>query len=113
MIYGRDKTIATHRKGIRKLAEITKRVVEENRLFLMGRDRQTWLNEMNHAFIADLLIWNCLTAKAIKYEDERGTRLILRHQQPVFRVSGWPLGRSRTCNLRICKPRADTPHRAA
>jgi hypothetical protein len=39
--------------------------------------RQAWFDNMNKAFIAMLLIWNCLTAKADQFRGEQETRYII------------------------------------
>lgn len=77
VIYGKDATAARHRRGIRKLAEITGRVQKANPHLVRGQNLQTWFDDMNKAFIAELLIWNCLTAKSEEYRDEQETRYII------------------------------------
>jgi hypothetical protein len=77
VIYGSDKTATRHRRGIRKLAEIIKCVQRVNPHLVQGKNLQAWFDEMNKAFIADLLIWNCLTAKSEKFRKEQETRYII------------------------------------
>jgi Protein of unknown function (DUF2971) len=77
VIYGNDTTATRHRRGIRKLATIIARVQRAHPHLVRGQNLQTWFDEMNKAFIADLLIWNCLTAKSEGYRDEQETRYII------------------------------------
>jgi hypothetical protein len=84
VIYGKDATRTRHRKGIRKLAEIVTRVFEQNRSLVQGRNLQAWFDDMNKSFIATLLIWNCLTAKADRFQSERETRYILIGVRAIF-----------------------------
>jgi hypothetical protein len=41
---------------------------------VQGRNLQVWFDDMNKAFIAALLIWYCLTAKADRFRGEQETR---------------------------------------
>ncbi len=75
--YGNPATAARHRRGVRKLAEIIARVQKTNPHLVRGQNLQAWFDEMNKAFIAELLIWNCLTAKSERYRDEQETRYII------------------------------------
>jgi hypothetical protein len=84
VIYGHHATAARHRRGIRTLAEIVARVQRANPHLVLGQNLQTWFDEMNKAFIAMLLIWNCLTAKSEGYQDERETRYIIMGVCAVF-----------------------------
>lgn len=77
VIYGNGATADRHRRGIRKLAEIVARVQKANPHLVRGQNLQTWFDEMNKAFIAMLLVWNCLTAKSEAYRDEQETRYII------------------------------------
>ena len=77
MIYGREATLARHRRGIRELAEIIRRIQKSHPHLVQGQNLQKWFEEMNKAFIAELLIWNCLTAKSEGYRDEQETRYII------------------------------------
>jgi hypothetical protein len=49
-----------------------------------GKNLQTWFDQINKAFIADLLIWNCLTAKSEGYRDEQETRYIKLGVRAIF-----------------------------
>jgi hypothetical protein len=84
--YGSDATRSRHRHGVRKLAEIVGRVSQANRDLVRGKILQAWFDIMNKAFIADLLIWNCLTAKAARFQNEQETRYILLGMCEVFNV---------------------------
>ncbi len=77
VIYGNDKTATRHRRGFRKLTEIIARVQKAHPHLVQGRNLRTWFDEMNKAFIAGLLIWNCLTAKSEGFRDEQETRFII------------------------------------
>ena len=77
VVYGTPATATRHRRGVRKLAKIITRVQETNPRLVRGQNLQTWFDEMNKAFIAELLIWNCLTAKSERYWDEQETRYII------------------------------------
>lgn len=84
VIYGRDATRTRHRRGVRKLAEIVGRIADSHRELVRGRTLQTWLDAMNKLLVADLLIWNCLTAKANRYRHEQETRYIILGVRPIF-----------------------------
>jgi hypothetical protein len=56
VIYGHPATSARHRRGIRKLAEIIKRVQQASPYLVRGRNLQEWFDTMNKTFIAELLI---------------------------------------------------------
>lgn len=77
VIYGQDATRTRHRHGIRKIAEIVTRVQRTHGHLVHGKTLQTWFDRINKAYIANALIWNCLTAKADKFRDERETRYII------------------------------------
>ncbi len=78
VIYGEPATRARHRRGIEKAAEIVSRYGRAN--IKMPRDKEILL-QFIHAteteFIASQLVWNCLTAKNIKYANEREVRYII------------------------------------
>jgi hypothetical protein len=84
VIYGRDATRDRHRRAITKLAEIVERVTLAHGDLVQGRNLQTWFDAMNKLLIADLLIWNCLTAKDAKYRNEQETRFIILGMRSVF-----------------------------
>lgn len=84
VIYGGDATSTRHRRGIRKLAEIITRVQRANPYLVQGKNLQTWFDQINRAFIAELLIWNCLTAKSEGYRDEQETRYIILGVRAIF-----------------------------
>jgi hypothetical protein len=84
VIYGRDTTCSRHRHSVRKLAEIVGKVWQANRDLVHGKTLQAWFDVMNKHFIADLLIWNCLTAKASRFRNEQETRDILLGMCHVF-----------------------------
>jgi hypothetical protein len=83
VIYGSDRTRTRHRTGIRKLAEITERVAKANP-FLALKSRQAWFDNLNHAFLATQLIWNCLTAKCDRFSHEQETRYIIMGVRNTF-----------------------------
>jgi hypothetical protein len=82
--YGRQTTSARHRRAIRKLAEIITCVQRRNQHLVQGQNLRRWFDGMNMAFIADLLIWNCLTAKSEGFRDERETRYIILGMRAAF-----------------------------
>ena len=84
VIYGRDATRTRHRRGVRKLAEVVGRIADSHRELVRGRNLQTWFDAVNKLLIADLLIWNCLTAKADQYRHEQETRYIILGVQHIF-----------------------------
>jgi hypothetical protein len=84
VIYGRDATRTRHRRGVRKMAEIVGRIAHTHRELVRGQNLQTWFDAMNKLFIADLLIWNCLTAKADRYRHEQETRYIILGVRDIF-----------------------------
>jgi hypothetical protein len=77
VIYGRPATSARHRRCTRKLAEIITRVQRAYPHLVRGQNLQAWFDQMNKAFIAELLIWNCLTAKSEGFIDEQEARYII------------------------------------
>lgn len=84
VIYGRDATRSRQRHGVRKLAEIVGRVLRANHDLARGRTLQAWFDIMNQVLIAELLIWNCLTAKAARFQNEQETRYILLGTRDLF-----------------------------
>ena len=77
VIYGQNETRARHRRSVRKLAETVGRIARSHPELVKGQNLQTWFDAMNKLLIADLLIWNCLTAKADQYRHEAETRYII------------------------------------
>ena len=84
VIYGRDATRTRHRRGVRKLARIVGRVAASHPELVHGRNLQSWFDAMNKLLIADLLIWNCLTAKHDRYRREQETRYIILGVRQIF-----------------------------
>jgi hypothetical protein len=82
--YGRDATRTRHRDVVRKLAEIVGRVEQANRPLVSGGNLQVWYDEMNKDYIATMLIWSCLTAKAAQFQDEQETRYIILGVRQIF-----------------------------
>jgi hypothetical protein len=83
VIYGDDQTRTRHRKGIRRLAQITRRIAQANRHLVLSH-QQVWFDGLNRWFIGRLLIWNCLTAKVGGLRCEEETRRIHLDQRKNF-----------------------------
>jgi hypothetical protein len=78
VIYGEPATRARHRRGIEKVAELVSRYGNAN--IKMPRDKEhllQFIHAMETEFIASQLVWNCLTAKDIKYANEREVRYVI------------------------------------
>jgi hypothetical protein len=84
IIYGPNAARARHRKSVIKLADIVDRVWRDYAAVNIDQTIRAWFDAMNKTLIADLLIWNCLTAKATKYKNERETRYILLGMKQIF-----------------------------
>ncbi|WJR75490.1 DUF2971 domain-containing protein [Bradyrhizobium sp. NP1] len=78
VIYGDEATRARHRLVMEKAADITSRYGKAN--IEMPRDKELliqFLNAMEKEVIASQLVWNCLTAKHLQYENEREARYVI------------------------------------
>ncbi|UQR62376.1 DUF2971 domain-containing protein [Bradyrhizobium sp. C-145] len=77
VIYGDRETKARHRLVIRKAAAITSQVVRRNRQWIDLVRPVSYLAAMAREVLASQLIWNCLTAKEMKFANEREVRGIV------------------------------------
>ncbi len=77
VIYGNAATEARHRSVIAAAASITSRVAWAHRSLVKTVRPSVYLLTMAREVIASQLIWNCLTAKHIKYSNEREVRYII------------------------------------
>jgi len=84
VIYGDGPTERRHRRVIERAAEITSRVGNAN-LDAVRRVRPVpYLRAMTDEVIASQLVWNCLTAKSTKYQNEREVRCIIMNVRGKF-----------------------------
>ena len=84
VVYGDTETSARHRDAIAKAAEITSRVGMANTELVRAARASHYLVTMAHELLAQLLIWNCLTAKESKFADEREVRGIILNVKKNF-----------------------------
>jgi len=78
VIYGDEATRARHRLVMEKVADITSRYGKAN--IAMPRDEELliqFLDAMEKEVIASQVVWNCLTAKHLQYENEREVRYVI------------------------------------
>jgi Protein of unknown function (DUF2971) len=84
VIYGDELTAARHRLTIVKTAEITSRIGNAHPDAVREFTPSRYLAKMAQELLASQLIWNCLTAKHIRYEDEREVRGIILNVKSKF-----------------------------
>lgn len=78
VIYGDTATRARHRLVIEKAAEIASRYGKAH--IKMPRDKELlvqFIHAMETELISSQLVWNCLTAKDLKYANEREVRYVI------------------------------------
>jgi hypothetical protein len=92
IIYGNAATRARHRLVVDRAAYITSEYGNANAR-QVGREASTsFIRAMADEFIASQLIWNCLTAKHDKYENEREVRGVIMNVRAKFDGIRKPLG---------------------
>lgn len=84
VIYGEEPTAARHRRIVTKAAQTTSRVAWANKSLVHQVKPSEYLVTMAHELIASQLIWNCLTAKEVRYENEREVRCIVMNVRKNF-----------------------------
>ena len=84
VVYGDEATEARHRHAIERAAEITSRYANANPDAVRRVRPVPYLRSIVNEFIASQLIWNCLTAKSLRYENEREVRYVLLNLRGKF-----------------------------
>lgn len=77
VIYGDAATVARHRLVIERAAEITNRYALANLDAVKRVQPVPYLAAMSKEVIASQLVWNCLTAKGERFENEREVRYVV------------------------------------
>ena len=77
VIYGEEAIRSRHNHVFAKAAEITSRFANNNRELVQQVKPSTYLSAMAKEVIASQLVWNCLTGKKLKYQDEREIRFLI------------------------------------
>jgi hypothetical protein len=84
VVYGDEPTAARHRLAVARAAEITSRIGCANKDLVRSEGIARYLAVMAHELLASQLIWNCLTAKESRFEDEREVRGIILNAKAKF-----------------------------
>jgi hypothetical protein len=84
VVYGDAPTAARHELAVRAAAEITSRIGSANKDLVRAAGIANYLRVMAHELLASQLIWNCLTAKESRFEDEREVRGIIMNVKAKF-----------------------------
>jgi hypothetical protein len=84
VIYGDAEAAARHREVIRVAAEITSRIGNANLELVRAARPAHYLVSIAREVLANQLVWNCLTAKNLRYADEREVRGIVMNLKPNF-----------------------------
>jgi hypothetical protein len=84
VIYGDGPIAKRHRRVIETAAEITSRIGNANLNAVNAIRPGRYLNAMAKEVIASQLVWNCLTAKNIDYENEREVRYLIMNVRGQF-----------------------------
>jgi hypothetical protein len=77
VIYGDDAIRKRHMRVISKAAEITSHFANRNEKLVRQVKPSTFLSAMAKEVIASQLIWNCLTGKKKRYENEQEVRFLI------------------------------------
>jgi len=84
VIYGEEAIRARHSHVFAKAAEITSRFANNNRELVQQVKPSAYLSAMAKEVIASQLVWNCLTGKKLKYQDEREIRFLIMNIRARF-----------------------------
>lgn len=84
VVYGGEATARRHKLSVRSAADITSRVGWNHSRLIRDTGIATYLRVMAHELLASQMIWNCLTAKETKFEDEREVRGIVMNVRAKF-----------------------------
>jgi hypothetical protein len=84
VVYGEGQTTARHRLVIKKAAEIASRFERENTFLVRKVKPSLFLVTMAREVIASQLVWNCVTAKKAKFEEEQEVRAIVMNVRERF-----------------------------
>jgi hypothetical protein len=77
VLYGDAATEARHRSVIETAAKITSKIASANCSLVKSVKPGTYFTAMAREVIASQLIWNCLTAKHKRFQNEREVRYII------------------------------------
>jgi hypothetical protein len=83
VLYGDGPTEGRHRQVIQQAAQITSYIGQLNAA-VVEQHRIRYLVSMAREVIASQLVWNCLTAKHLKYQDEREVRYVIMGTKKKF-----------------------------
>lgn len=92
VVYGDEATARRHDRSVQSAADITSRVGSNHSRLVRDTGIATYLRVMAHELLASQMIWNCLTAKAAQFEDEREVRGIVMNVRAKF--DPWRLNRA-------------------
>ena len=92
VIYGDVATEERHRCAVERAARITSRVANDNLNVIRKTIVSPFLAAMAKELIASQLVWNCLTAKSIAYQNEREVRYVIMNVRGKFDDLRKPLG---------------------
>jgi hypothetical protein len=84
IVYGDHETEERHRRSVKAAADITSRVGSQQREAVRSFGPAAFLRLMTLELLASQMIWNCLTAKEAKFEDEREVRGIIMNVREKF-----------------------------
>jgi hypothetical protein len=84
VVYGDGPTAERHRLAITRAAEITSKAGHAHKEAVRARGIVPFLQAMSHELLASQLIWNCLTSKETRFEDEREVRGIIINVRAKF-----------------------------
>jgi hypothetical protein len=84
VVYGDGPTAERHRLTITRAAEITSKVGHAHKEAVRAHGIVPYLQAMAHELLASHVIWNCLTAKETRFEDEREVRGIILNVRNKF-----------------------------
>jgi hypothetical protein len=84
VIYGDRETAGRHERSVQAAADITSQVGSQHRHLVRSFGIAAYLRIMTLELLASQMIWNCLTAKAAKFEDEREVRGIIMNVRDKF-----------------------------
>jgi hypothetical protein len=84
VIYGDAATEIRHRRAVERAAGIVCRVGCANLDAIRRVGPAAYLRGVALEVIASQLIWNCLTAKSVKYENEREVRYVIMNVRGKF-----------------------------
>ena len=84
VVYGDQATSRRHDRSVQSAADITNRVGSNHSRLVRDTGIATYLRVMAHELLASQMIWDCLTAKEVQFEDEREVRGIVMNVRAKF-----------------------------